>query len=175
MLLTLLGLMPVPGLAQVSVVVGGSAAVPLGDFADVGVVGAQGVLGASLAVAGGAVVEARGFYGRNGHRIEGERSELYGVTVLGGYRMDVGGEVLVTPWVGLGGAVHAHKSEPYPGLEASRSGLTLDGGVAVSRAVGRVRVFGSAFYTRGLGELGGAFPTELVTLGAGLEFPIGSD
>lgn len=168
----LLLLLPAGGSAQVSVVAGGAGAVPLGDFADVADVGFQGVLGASVELGNGAVVGAQAFYGRNGHRVDGERSDLYGLAVLAGYRWHADGGVALTPWIGLGGMAHAHKSEPYPGLEASRGGLSVHGGATVSKAVRRLRVFGSVFYTRGLGRLGTTFPTELVSLGAGIEVPL---
>lgn len=176
-LVALAGFLPVSVGAQASVSAGGGAAIPLADFGDVADVGFQAQLGGTLPLGqAGAVVGATGFYGRNSHRLAGERSDLYGVTVLGGYRLDVARDVRVTPWVGVGGTVHAHKSESYPGLEASRRGLTLTGGGTLSKGVGRVRVFASAFYVRGLGDLGGVtFPTELVTLGGGVEIPLRID
>lgn len=163
--------------AQASVLVGGGAAVPLAGFGDVADVGFQ-VEGGGTVPLGRAGVLARAvaFYGRNGHRIAGDRSELYGVTVLGGYAVELGSDVRLTPWIGIGGAVHARKSESFPGLDASRRGLTLTGGGTVSRGVGRVRVLASVFYVRGVGDLGGdAYPTQLVTVGGGLEIPLGID
>ena len=163
--------------AQASILVGGSAAVPLAGFGDVADVGFRVEAGGTAPLGrGGALARAVAFYGRNAHRIAGDRSELYGATVLAGYELDLGSDVRLTPWIGIGGAVHARKSEAFPGLEASKRGLTVTGGGTVSKGVGRVRVLASVFYLRGLGDLGGdAFPTQLVTLGGGLEIPLGID
>jgi hypothetical protein len=177
MLVALLALLPAAGTAQGSLHAGGSAAVPLARLGDIAELGFQTGLGATFALGrGGAVVGIEGFYGRNAHRIAGERSDLYGATVRAGYAIPFAGDVRLTPWVGLAGAVHARKSEPYPGLEASRRGLSLTGGATLSKGVGGIRVFASAFYLRGLGRLGGdTFPTELVSLGGGIEVPLGLD
>lgn len=176
-LCALVGLLPFPVGAQMSVFAGGAAAFPLGGFGDVADVGFQASLGGTIPLGlDGAVAGLTGFFGRNSHRIAGDRSELYGATVSAGYGLELPRGVRLTPWVGLGGAVHARKSESYPGLEASKRGLTVSGGGSVSKEVGRVRVFASAFYLRGLGDLAGdAFPTQLVALGGGVSIPLGRD
>jgi hypothetical protein len=146
----------------------------LGDFgsvADLGIVGSAGgtvELGTSQFVVG-----AMGFFASFPHAIAGERSDLYGLTVLMGYTIAEGYGVRFRGWAGLGGTVHAHKSDSFPGLDVSQRGVTVSAGGTVSRPLGRVSVFVSGLYTRGLGDLGtSAYPTEWVTLGAGVAIPL---
>lgn len=157
--------------------VGAVASVPLGNFGDVADAGYQGLLAGTVALGGSAaLVRALGFYGRSPHAVPGNRSELYGLTVLGGYRLGRAYGLALTAWAGLGGAVHSRRSDTFPGLDASRRGLTVSGGATVTRSLGRVGVFVLALYMRGVGELDtGSYPTEWVAIGGGLEIPLGID
>jgi hypothetical protein len=176
-LTTLALLSPVAAVAQAAVFVGAAAAIPVGDFGGVADLGYQGRAGATVDLAStGFVVGVAGFYGSHPHEISGDRSDLYGATVTGGYEIAEASGVRVTAWAGLGGMIHARKSDTFPGLDASKRGLTVSAGGSAVRPVGRVSVFLSALYTRGLGDLGtSAYPTELVTLGAGVAVPLSLD
>jgi len=163
--------------AQAAVFVGGAAAVPVADLRDVAELGGQVFAGGTWEVGtGGLALGATGHFSRLPHRIDGERSHVYGLSVLAGYSLIASEAWRLRAWAGLGGAVHERRSSTYPGLDASKRGMALNGGVAVSRAVGRVELFMSAFYTHGLGDLGTAsFPTDLTTVGAGVSVPLGLD
>lgn len=163
--------------AQTSVFVGGAAAIPIADFGEVADLGIQGSLGGTVDVGmTGFALRATGFFGSYPHSIAGERSDLYGATVLAGYTVAEAYELRFRVWAGVGGTVHARKSDRFPGLDASRRGLTVSGGASVSRPVGRVNVFASGLYTRGLGDLGtSSYPTEFVTIGGGVSIPLSLD
>jgi hypothetical protein len=139
--------------------------------------GYQGQVGVTVDLASTRFAAAMiGIYGRNGHEIEGERSVLYGATVLLGYTIADARGVHFKAWVGLGGLVHEHKSDSFPGLDTSKRGLSASAGGTAMRPVGRVSVFVAAHYTRGLGALGtSTYPTELITLGGGVVIPLGID
>jgi len=173
--LALLG--PGRATAQATVFAGGVAALPVGDFADVAEPGYRVHSGGMVDLGTtGFLVGATGFFGSNPHTIEGERSDLYGVTVLGGYTVAEAQSIRFTGWVGLGGMIHTRKSDVFPGLDASKRGLTLSVGGSVSRPVGRIGVFVSGLYTRGLGDLGtSTYPSEFVTLGGGVAIPLSVD
>jgi hypothetical protein len=176
--LTALALLsPVPTVAQTAVFLDGAAAIPVGDFGGVANVGYQGRAGATVDLAGtGFVVGLAGFYGSHPHEISGDRSNLYGATVVGGYDIAEASGVRFTVWAGLGGMIHARRSDTFPGLDASKRGVAVSAGGTAGRPMGRISVFLSALYTRGLGDLGtAAYPTELVTFGAGVAVPLSLD
>jgi hypothetical protein len=161
--------------AQVSLFAGGGATLPSGDFADVAELGVLAFVVASTEVGErGLSVAAAATFASTPHAISGDGSDLYGLTVLAGYRLLEESGARLDGWVGLGGMVHARRSETFPGLDASERGLTVTGGASVSRPVGRVGVLLSGFYTRGLGDLGTTrYPTAAFTVGAGLMVPLG--
>lgn len=163
--------------AQADLFVGGAAVIPVGDFGAIADLGYQGLVGGTVDLGvGGFAVGGTGFYGRSPHTVDGDRSVLFGATALVGYTVAEPYGARVRGWAGLGGMVHQRRSDNFPGLDASRRGLSLSGGATVSRSVGHVAVLVSALYTRGLGDIGGsAYPTELVTLGAGLSVPLSLD
>lgn len=175
-LLASLLLLP-PAVSAQAIFVGGGAGLPLGDFGEVAEPGYQLLAGGSVEVGGTRfAVGLAGLFGRNGHALAGERSTLYSVSALGGYRAVESGATRLTLWGGLGGAVHARSSDTFPGLDASKRGLVVSAGATGSYALERVRIFLLGFYTRGLGGLGSSsYPTELVTAGAGVSIPIGRD
>ena len=170
-------LRPLGSAAQVSVFVGGAAAIPVADLGAIADLGFQGFVGGTAEVSPtGFVLGATGFFGNNRHELAGEGSDLYGATVLAGYTIAEAYGLLARAWAGVGGMVHAVKSDTFPGLNATQRGLTVSAGGSVSRPVGRVSVFVSGLYTRGLGHLGSSsYPTELVTLGGGVSIPLSID
>ena len=169
--------LPAQASAQQTVFVGAGAVIPMGEFGSVADLGYQAQVGGTMQLAETHfVIGAAGFFGRADHEIPGERSTLYGATVLAGYSIATRYDLTVTGWAGLGGMIHAHESGTFPGLDASRRGLTVNAGGGVARPVGRVSAFVSALYTRGVGGLGtSAYPTEWITLGGGIAIPIGMD
>ena len=170
-------LSPSGAVAQATVFAGASAAIPLGDFGAVADMGYQGRVGGMTDVGrSGFAVGATASYGSNPHEIDGEGSNLYGATVLAGYTIVETYGIRARALAGLGGMIHARKSDTFPGLDAKQSGLTVSVGGSVSRPVGRVGVFVSALYTRGLADLGtSSYPTELITLGGGVSIPLSID
>ena len=163
--------------AQTEVFVAGAAALPLGDFGEIADLGIHGQLGGTVEVGtSGFAVAASGFFGSLPHAIAGDRSDLYGATVLTGYTIVDAYELRLRTWAGVGGMVHTRKSDRFPGLDGSKRGLSVSGGAVVSRPVGRISLFGSGFYTRGLGDLGtSSYPTEFVTIGGGVSIPLSRD
>lgn len=163
--------------AQLAVFVGGAAAVPVAELRDVAELGGQVFVGGTWEIGtSGLALGATGHFARLPHRIDGERSEVYGLSLLTGYSLVASDAWRLRAWAGLGGAIHEHRSNAYPGLDASKWGLALDAGMAVSRPVGRVELFVSAFYSHGLGDLGTAsFPTDLAAFGGGVSVPLGID
>ncbi|MDH3207849.1 MAG: hypothetical protein OEO79_14690 [Gemmatimonadota bacterium] len=163
--------------AQATVFAGGAATVPVSDFGTIADLGYLGFLGGTVEVgSAGLAVGAAGFFGSNQHKIAGERSDLYGMTVMVGYTVAEAYEVRFRTWGGLGGMVHARRSDTFPGLDASKRGLSVSVGAEASRAAGRVRVFASGLYTHGLGALGtSSYPTDIITLNGGVAVPLGID
>jgi hypothetical protein len=161
----------------VSLVASGGASVPAGDFAHVAELGLVGAAGAVIEVGTtGLAISGIGFFASNPHEISGDRSDLYGFTVSAGYTLLEVRLIRIRAWAGLSGMVHARRSDGFPGLNASRRGVAAGGGATVSRPVRSVRLFASALYSRGLGDLGrSSFPTEWVTLSAGVAVPLRFD
>ena len=170
-------LRPLGGEAQVSVFAGGGAAIPVAGMGAIADLGVQGFVGGAVEVGmTGFAIGATGFFGNNAHELAGESSDLYGATVLAGYTIAEAYGLRARAWAGVGGMVHALKSDTFPGLDATQRGLAVSAGGSVSRPVGRVAVFVSGLYTRGLGDLGtSSYPTELVTLGGGVSIPLSID
>jgi len=162
---------------QVTVFAGGAATVPVSDFGTVADLGYLGSIGGTMEVGTtGFAVAVAGFFGSNRHKIAGERSDLYGMTVLGGYTVAEANEFLFRTWGGLGGMVHARRSDTFPGLDASKRGLSVSVGAEVSRPVGPVSVFATGLYTHGLGDLNtSSYPTDIVTLSGGVAIPLSID
>jgi hypothetical protein len=176
--LALVGLLsPSSGTAQASIFVGAAAAVPLADLGTVADVGLHGYVGGTVEVGEtGFALGVTGFFSSHPHVIGGDRSDLYGANVLAGYTIAEAYEFSFTAWAGLGGMVHARKSETFPGLNASKRGLAGTVGASVSRSIGRIGLFASGLYTLGLGDLRtDSYPTEFVTLGGGVSIPLGVD
>ena len=170
-------LSPGGAMAQATVFAGAAAAIPLADLGAIADLGFQGFVGGTVEVGtAGFALGATGFFGNNPHELAGESSDLYGATVLAGYTIAEPYGLRARVWAGVGGMVHALKSDTFPGLNTTQRGLTLSAGGSVSRPVGRVGVFVSGLYTRGLGDLGtSSYPTELVTLGGGVSIPLSID
>ncbi len=165
---------PVSVSGQLGVLAGAAASVPLGPYGDVATLGVQGRLGVVLGQDAGLRFAAHGFWDRNPHRIPADHSVVYGLNVLVGFGLSAAYELVVTPWTGLGGAVHARRSEQFPGLNASRRGLAVTAGATVARPMGGFSPFLSAFYERGLGGLDSdRYPTGWLTVGGGVEIPLG--
>lgn len=155
----------------------GAAAVPVGGYRGVADLGYQGFLGAETDLGRTALtVGAAAFYGANPHGIAGERSKLYGVSVLAGYTVAQPYGVDLSLLAGLGAMIHARRSDAFPGLDASKRGLSVSTGVSLSRPVGRMGVFVSGLYVRGLGKLNSAsYPTELFLVAGGVSVPLSVD
>jgi hypothetical protein len=169
-LAALLSVLPADSRAQVSLTLGAGASVPLGGYGDVAELGAEGRVGARLPLDSSVRLAADAFFVRNGHDVDGDHSELYGVNVLVGYALEVGTGLDLTPWGGVGGVVHARKSSSFPGLNASRRGVAVTVGLTLSKALGRMSPYLSSFYARGVGDLGtDSYPTEWLAIGAGVE------
>lgn len=170
----LLAIGPTVASAQASLFGGAGAALPLGDFADVVDPGIEAFAGGTLGLGtGGVSLRAMAYYARHPHEIEGDRSDVFDVSVLAGYRVARVSGVGVSAWAGAGGMVHSRRSSRFPGLDTSRRGLSVSVGASASRPTGAVNVLVIALYTRGLGDLDtAAFPTAHLTIGAGVSVPI---
>lgn len=150
---------------------------PLGDFGDVADVGFQGAAIAAVRPGSGRLaLAAKASYGRAPHAIEGDRSDLVGLSALARYPLiDAEGGRLSALW-GAGVLWHSRRSDRFPGLDATRVGAAVDVGLAASRPVGGVRLLVSLFYTRGLGALDSeSFPTELMAASIGITVPLTGD
>jgi hypothetical protein len=160
--------------AQMEVLVGAGALVPVARFADVATSGPLGVAGVLVGVRDGVFLGAQGFYGRAGHLIRGDRSDVYGGSALVAWSLYRTESVSVRIAAGLGGAVHALRSQTFPGLNTSRTGLIASVAALVTTAVGGVTPFFEGGYARGFGDLDTApFPTEMSTVALGLAIPLG--
>lgn len=169
----LLGAAAASGQTRAFVAVGGM--VPLGDFASVaepGVAVAAGVL--RSAGARGLVMGLEASYGRGSHASGDARSDLYALTGLVGFALGGLGAVEVMPVAGVGALVHARRSAASPGLDATRAGPGMTLGLRATLPVSGVRVSAAGSYVLGFGDVNGpAFPTELLSVMAGVMIPFG--
>jgi hypothetical protein len=161
--------------AQMTVFVAGGGLVPLGGLADIAHLGPLAIGGVSMRIGGSPLsVGAEGLYGRSNHLTAGDRSDIYGASAVVSVALYEVELVTVRLSGGVGEATHAHHSTAYPGLEASRTGLTAGGGGTVAVRFDGVEAFLRAQYMRGLGGLDTrAFPTELMGAALGAAFPVG--
>lgn len=161
--------------AQTRAFVAGSAMVPVGDFASVAEPGA-GVAAGVLLAAGtrGLAMGVGASYGRLGHSSGDARSDVYGLMALVGYTLGGLGPVELTPLVGVGALVHARRSAALPGLDATRVGAGASLDLRATLPVGGVKAFAAGSYAMGFGDVNGAaFPTELLSVTAGVTISLG--
>ena len=173
--------LPGVGAAQVSVLLGGGASLPLGTFADFNgdAAGENGANPGWMATAGlsiplgsrGLAVGARGFFGRNNHDApDGDKTSLYGGTALGA--LSLGDPEGISPFVygEVGLLARAYASDSFPGLDETISSLALGAGAGVAFPVGRIRGFIAGGYMQALGD---GEETKSAGAVAGVQLPIG--
>ncbi|MEQ1857928.1 MAG: hypothetical protein ABL963_15845 [Longimicrobiales bacterium] len=150
-------------------------AVPLGLLSSIAAPGPLVTAGlAARPAAPGVQFGADIWYARARHDAGDARSDLAGVTAWVAYALEAAGSLEVAPTLGIGALAHSRRSHDFPGLDATRAGLSLELGLVASAPVGRVRVLLSGSYLRGTGATGSAaFPTELASLTAGVVLPLG--
>jgi hypothetical protein len=157
--------------AQAGVFLGGGATMPTGDFGDFANVGWMGFGGVGFPVGqDGLFLGAEGFYGSNGHEVEGIKTNLYGGNALIGVNFYEQGEAGPFVAAGLGLMTQQLKSETIPALEDSASGFALTGLAGLSFPLGTVEGMLSATFTRAFGDL-----EDLMFAGifAGIGIPVG--
>lgn len=153
--------------------VGGGVTVPTSDFGDFANTGWMGFAGVLTPVGDqGFSVGAEGFFGSNGHEIEGDKTNLYGGMALAS--LSFGGETApATPFVfgGLGFMTHSYKSESTPQFEDSATGMTLGGGGGVTFPLGGAQGILAGTYIQGFGDID---ETSLFGISAGVQFLFGN-
>ena len=162
--------------AQLSVVGGGGAILPVGDFGSVATLGYSGSVGIQLPLgARGLSVALEGTAGRVRHARDVAHSRIYGggLTARQTLQEERGARV------GFSGTLqwlrHQGVSRSFPELAASRSGLAAGAGVELGAPVGRGVALVAVSYTRGLFGLDSdAFPTEYVSVQVGARIALGS-
>lgn len=175
--LAVIGLVSPSAASAQSVFIGGGATIPTGNFADFdgdgpssegAKTGWQASAGATFAVgASGLSLGARGFYGRNSHDTEGDRTDLYGGTALGLFSF--GGTTLAPFIFGeVGFLTHAFKSDTSENV--SDSGLALGGGAGVNIPVGSINLFLVGGYMQGTGDVK---DTKAFGISGGVTIPFG--
>ena len=159
--------------AQVSIGIGGGASFPAGDYGDYAKTGWIGSAGVTFAVGeSGLGVGATGFYGSNNHSdVDGDKTNLLGGVASLNYAFATGGAA--TPYIlgGLGFMKHSYKSDSFPSLEGSSSGLVFGGGAGVMFPLGSINGRVQGTYLMGSGDIDG---TQFFAVGAGVSIPLGS-
>ena len=165
---------PAPTAAQITVGIGGAATIPTGDYGDYANTGWMGSVGITAPVgSSGLGVAVDGFYGSNNHSdIDGDKTNLLGVTGSLGYAIATGGSMMPYVFGSLGFMKHSYKSDTYPDLEDSVSGLAFGGGAGVSFPLGSINGNVQGTYLMGSGDIDG---TQFFAIGAGIGIPIGGD
>ena len=160
-----------------SVFLGAAATIPTQDFADFGdgdgaKTGFMGFGGVLFPVGTGAVsVGAEGFFGSNSHETEGNKTNLYGALAL--VALTLGDEFTsIRPafFGGLGYMTASFKSESFPGLEGSESGLAGGAGLAVGFPLGGIGGSIAGSYNFGLGDLD---EITFIGISALVQIPVG--
>ncbi len=162
--------------AQTRVFLAGGGIVPVGDFASVADPGPT-VAAGVLREAGtrGLAMGVEISYGRAPHAGGDARSDAYGLLGLVAYTFDGLGSVRLTPLVGVGALMHARRSGDFPGLDATRAGPGAMFGIRAMLPVGGLDAFAAGSYVLGFGDANtAAFPTEFLSVTAGLAIPLGS-
>lgn len=163
---------PTSASAQASFLVGGAVTVPTQDFGDVANTGWMGFGGLLFPVGEGQFsAGVEGYYGRNGHEAEGNRTDLYGAMALGSVAMgepDAPTQGFV--FGGLGSMTQSFKSEDFPEAEDSETSLAAQVGAGASFALGGVNALLTASATQGMFTLN---QTTLFAVAAGLQIPFG--
>jgi hypothetical protein len=160
--------------AQISIGVGGGASFPTGDYGDYANTGWIGSVGITVPVGtAGLGVGATGFYGSNNHSdVDGDKTNLLGGVAGLSYGFETSGSL--TPYIlgAVGFLRHSYKSDSFPDLEDSVSGMAFGGGVGVRFPLGSISGRLQGTYLQGTGDVDG---TKFFAVGAGVSFPIGGD
>ena len=156
-----------------SIFLGAGATIPTQDFSDADAkTGFIGFGGALFPVGTGAVsVGAEGFFGSNSHETEGNKTNLYGALAL--VALTLGDEFTsIRPafFGGLGYMTASFKSESFPGLEDSESGLAGGAGLAVGFPLGGIGGSIAGSYNFGLGDLD---EITFIGISALVQIPVG--
>ena len=157
---------------QGSVFFGGGATFPVSDFGELAKTGWQGWGGVLVPVSdAGISLGFEGFYGKNNHETDGNKTALWGGLALVG--MEFGDPEALQPTVfgGLGFMRRSFSSEATPILDNGASSFAWGGGAGVGFPLGGVRGFAGGSYTSGTGDVN--FGVRFVTLGVSVMIPIG--
>lgn len=172
LVLALVMAIPSSASAQASFLIGGAVTVPTQDFGDVANTGWMGFGGLLFPVGEGRFsAGVEGYYGRNSHETEGDRTDLYGALALGSVAMgepDAPTQGFV--FGGLGSMTRSDEFEAFPDLEASETSLAAQVGAGASFALGGVNALLTASATQGMFTLN---QTTLFAVAAGLQIPFG--
>lgn len=163
---------PAVGSAQATIHVAGGATLPLGELGDYASAGWLAHAGVGFPVGdAGVSVGAAGYYGRNAHELEGDKTSLYGGLGFASYAF--GGADGFSPFLvaTAGLMVHSYESDSFPALEESETGLALGGGAGVAFPLGRVSGLVEGWLLNGF--VGGE-NTTIGGVGVGVRFPLGA-
>jgi hypothetical protein len=168
------GLAPAPTAAQITVFIDGGATIPTGDYGDYANTGWMGSAGVTVPVGeSGLFVAGTGFYGSNNHSdIDGDKTNLLGGVGSLGYAIASDGSMMPYVFGSVGFMQHSYKSDTYPDLEDSVSGLAFGGGAGVSFPLGGINGNVQGAYIMGSGDIDG---TQFFSIGAGIGIPLGGD
>jgi hypothetical protein len=164
--------MPSVAGAQIAIEVGGGGTFPTGGYARQAETGWMLHAGVAHHLSEMPItVGALGFFGSNGHDVpNGDRTDLFGGVANASY--ELGAAERFSPYVGgmIGVMTRAFKSESQPGLEDSKSGLTVGPFVGVAFPLADVGGYVEGWWLTGFGGVHG---THLGGAGAGVAFPLG--
>jgi len=147
---------PADSSAQAIINIGGGLTLPTGEYNDYAKPGWLGHAGVAFPVGdAGLSVGAHGYYGSNSHGIDGDKTNLYGA--LGALGISFGDPEGVAPQVfGLVGSMtHQYKSESFPTLDGSQTGLGAGVGFGIGFPLGGIGASVGGFFLTGFGDLDG--------------------
>jgi len=165
--------------AQAVAYFGGGATIPTGDFAEFPDGGGDGASTGWMGFAGvyfpigdtGFSPGIQGYYGRNNHDFEGDRTDLYGAMATGGFAFG-DPDASARPFVagGLGTLTHSYKSESFPTAEGSTTSFAAQGAAGLSFELGSVGGMVVASATKGFGDNS---DTSYIGIAAAIAVPVG--
>lgn len=168
-----LAIPPSTASAQTTVFLGGGATIPTQDFGDFANTGWMGFGGVMFPVGEGAFrAGAEGYYGRNNHETDGERTDLYGALALASLSMGAM-DAPMRPFVfgGLGSMTHSFSSEEFPEFDESETNLAAQFGAGVAFGAGGIGGLLAASATTGMFSLNS---TTFASIAAAIQIPVGN-
>lgn len=166
-------LLPTQVSAQ-SAFVGAGVTFPTGDYSDLGDedganTGWLTIAGLTFPVSDGPIsFIGEGFFGSNGHEMEGDKTNIYGA--MGGILLDPSAEGEAGPYAfGQAGLlVHDYKSDTYE--EGSETGFGFGGGAGYGFPLGSISAWFEGRYMHAMFDEG---DTSFFGVMAGISFPLG--